>query len=554
MPANSAQDKFEAKYENKLDVYLDSSYNSETSTLRVSSHSSADSLHLRTNKKRENSNGQHHTVPTNGDTNTPKMGLNKLCPKLIEPRSDYVVEFNGLDDPTNAKNWPLRRKFFLSMVLGFTNVLTVFTSSLFSTASPFISHEFKVSEKLGLLGLSLYIMGFAFAPTFWGPLSELKGRKMPIVLSMLGFTIFQIGVGVADDIKTILICRFLGGVFGAAPITITAAVFSDMFDNKTRGLAITILSTVVFIGPVIAPCIGGFIVQSSHEWRWIQWLVTALGFIAFLLNYFFLEETYAQTILVTKAVKIRSLTKNWAVHAEHEMLDFSLQSLIMKNFCRPLRLLFTEPIVLLMSLYSSFAFGLLFLSIGSYSAVFAEIYRLPLGISGLPNLGMAVGIVLACLYLLLLQPSYGRKLAANDDVPIPEWRLPLMITGGVAFACGIFWFGWTGYNPSIHWIVPTLSGIFTGFGILVILIQVINYLVDAYLDTAASVIAASMMFRSLAGAVFPLFFDSMFKSLGINWTATILGCIALVLVPVSILFYYFGAKIRSKSLFSTARE
>ncbi|CCU76488.1 MFS transporter [Blumeria hordei DH14] len=553
MAANRAQNAFEAKEENRLDVYLDSSYNSETSTLRVPSHSSEDSLHQRTNKKRENSNSQLHIVSSNEDTDTPKMGRNKPFPKLIEPRFDYVVEFNGPDDPINAKNWPLRRNLFVNGAR-IHNVLTVFTSSVFSIASPFISHEFRVSEKLSLLGLTLYIMGFAFAPTFWGPLSELKGRKMPIVLAMLGFTLFQIGVGVADDIQPILIFRFLGGVFGAAPITITAAVFSDMYDNKTRGIAITILSTFVFIGPAIAPCIGGFIVRSSHQWRWIQWLVTILGFIAFLLNIFFLEETYAQTILVAKAVEIRSQTKNWAVHAEHEMLDFSPQSLIIKNFCRPLRLLFTEPIVFLMSLYSSFAFGLLYLSIGSYSAVFIKIYRLPLGISGLPNIGMAVGIVFACIYLLLLQPSYARKLAANDNVPIPEWRLPSMTTGGIAFSCGILWFGWTGYNPSIHWIVPTLSGIFTGFGILVILIQVINYLVDAYLDTAASVIAASMMFRSLAGALFPLFFDSMFKSLGINWTATILGCIALLLVPVSILFYYFGAKIRSKSLSSPPRE
>ena len=45
----------------------------------------------------------------------------------------------------------------------------------------------------------------------------------------------------------------------------------------------------------------------------------------------------------------------------------------------------------------------------------------------------------------------------------------------------IFWFGWTGYKADIHWIVPTLSGILIGFGLLSIFLQALNYLVDAYL-------------------------------------------------------------------------
>lgn len=38
--------------------------------------------------------------------------------------------------------------------------------------------------------------------------------------------------------------------------------------------------------------------------------------------------------------------------------------------------------------------------------------------------------------MIILQPAYNRKLAANNDVPIPEWRLPPVIVGGVSFAIG----------------------------------------------------------------------------------------------------------------------
>jgi DHA1 family multidrug resistance protein-like MFS transporter len=42
----------------------------------------------------------------------------------------------------------------------------------------------------------------------------------------------------------------------------------------------------------------------------------------------------------------------------------------------------------------------------------------------------------------------------------------------------------------------------------------------------------------------------MFNGMGIQWAATLLGCIAAVLVPVPVWFYLRGAKIREKSKFA----
>jgi DHA1 family multidrug resistance protein-like MFS transporter len=68
--------------------------------------------------------------------------------------------------------------------------------------------------------------------------------------------------------------------------------------------------------------------------------------------------------------------------------------------------------------------------------------------------------------------------------------------------------------------------------------------------SAASAIAANTFLRSLAGAGFPLFSQYMFQALGVNWAGTLLGCVALVLVPIPIVFYVYGAKIREKSAFA----
>ncbi|ORY09082.1 major facilitator superfamily [Clohesyomyces aquaticus] len=480
----------------------------------------------------------------------PEFGAGKPYPPLLPEREEYVVEFDGVDDPLHAQNWTLKKKILTAAMLGFTTLTSAFGSSIFSAATRVVAFKYGVSTTVGVLGTSFYVLGFATGPILWAPFSELKGRRLPLVLASFGFSVFSVAVATGKDLQTILICRFFSGFFGACPLTCVAAVFSDMFNNRTRGMAITIFSMTVFTGPLLAPFIGGFIVMSELGWRWTEYIVTIMGFVAFTLNLLFLSESYPPIILVSKAAELRRRTKNWGIHAKQEEIEIDVRELLEKNFSRPLRMLVTEPIVLLLSIYMAFIYGLLYLFLTAYPLVFQGVHHMNLGVGGLPFFGMITGQLLAGTVIFIRQPSYQKKLAANNDVPVPEWRLPEVIVGGACFAVGIFWFGWTGYKESIHWIVPTLSGILIGFGLLSIFLQALNYLVDAYLMFAASAIAANTFLRSLCGAAFPLFAQQMFQGMGIQWAATLLGCIALALVPVPVWFLLKGAKIREKSQYA----
>ncbi|KAL1901411.1 hypothetical protein Sste5346_001816 [Sporothrix stenoceras] len=480
----------------------------------------------------------------------PAFGEGKPYPPPMPDQEQYVVEFDGPDDPLHAQNWPIKKKVFTGAFLGFTTMTSAFASSIFSAATAAVGAEFGVSSEVGILGVSFYVLGFAFGPTLWAPLSELKGRRLPINISMFGFMLFSFAVATAKDLQTVLICRFFAGFFGACPLAVVAAIFSDMFDNRTRGIAITIFSIAVFAGPLLGPFIGGFITESYLGWRWTMYLAGIMGATCFCLNLFFLEETYPPAILVQKASDLRRRTKNWGIHARQEEIEIDFRELLNKNFSRPMRLLFTEPIVLLLSIYMSFIYGILYLFLTAYPFVFQKIHHMSPGVGGLPFFGMIVGQVIAGITMILQQPWYNRKLKANNNVPVPEWRLPSVIAGGVAFTGGIFWFGWSGYRENIHWIVPTLSGILTGFGLMSIFLQSLNYLIDAYLMFAASAIAGNTFMRSLFGAGFPLFATYMFNGLGIEWASTLLGSIGAVLVPIPVIFMIYGARIRKHSAYA----
>ncbi|ERS96341.1 MFS transporter, DHA1 family, multidrug resistance protein [Sporothrix schenckii 1099-18] len=480
----------------------------------------------------------------------PAFGEGKPYPPPMPDQEQYVVEFDGPDDPLHAQNWPIKKKVFTGAFLGFTTMTSAFASSIFSAATSAVAREFGVSMEVGILGVSFYVLGFAFGPTLWAPLSELKGRRLPINISMFGFMVFSFAVATAKDLQTVLICRFFAGFFGACPLAVVAAIFSDMFNNRTRGIAITIFSIAVFAGPLLGPFIGGFITQSYLGWRWTMYLAGIMGATCFCLNIFFLEETYPPAILVQKAADLRRRTKNWGIHARQEEIEIDFRELINKNFSRPMRLLFGEPIVLLLSIYMSFVYGILYLFLTAYPFVFQGVHHFSPGVGGLPFFGMIVGQVIAGITMILQQPWYNRKLKANNNVPIPEWRLPSVVAGGVAFTAGIFWFGWSGYRKDIHWIVPSLSGILTGFGLMSIFLQSLNYLIDAYLMFAASAIAGNTFMRSLFGAGFPLFATYMFNGLGIQWASTLLGSVGAVLIPIPVIFLIYGHRIRKHSRFA----
>lgn len=352
---------------------------------------------------------------------------------------------------------------------------------MLSAATRQVAEHFHVSIEVASLSSALYLVGYAVGPMFWAPLSELRGRKLPLLIGNFGFSVFALATAVSKDLQTLMISRFFMGVFGSSPIVVVAALYSDMYDAKKRGPALTVFAVAVFLGPTLGPVVGSFTVTSYLGWRWEGYWSVIMGFTTFALIALFVKETYPPTVLVSKAELLRRGTKNWAIHAKQEEIEIDLREMIEKNLSRPLRMLFTEPILILVGIYMTFVYGLIYVILSAYPIVFQGVHGMAPGVGSLPFLGLAVGMIASGLGSLLYNKRWVAKYLANGQKAIPEWRLPLATAGGVAFTIGLFWFGWTGAYQSVHWIVPTLAGVFIGFGLLSIFMALAMYIVDAYL-------------------------------------------------------------------------
>lgn len=100
----------------------------------------------------------------------PAFGAGKPYPAPLPNREEYVVEFDGEDDPLHAQNWPIKKKLLTAAMLGWTTFLAAFGSSIFSAATGTVAKVFGVSTEVGVLGVSLYVLGFATGPLIWAPL------------------------------------------------------------------------------------------------------------------------------------------------------------------------------------------------------------------------------------------------------------------------------------------------------------------------------------------------------------------------------------------------
>lgn len=117
-----------------------------------------------------------------------QLGTDRGLPPALEADGkSYLVELSGEDDPANAKNWKFSRKLRAAIVLGFDTLVASWGSSVYSAAVQPVSLEFGVGTVVSLLGLTLYICGFATGPLAFAPLSELYGRKIPVTIAAFIF-------------------------------------------------------------------------------------------------------------------------------------------------------------------------------------------------------------------------------------------------------------------------------------------------------------------------------------------------------------------------------
>lgn len=473
--------------------------------------------------------------------------------RQIATRMNAAYDWTGPNDPDNPRNRSRRARIFSIVAVSSLAFASSFGGAIFVPAQDAVMREFAQNRLVGVLPLSLYNLGMAFGPLVGAPLSETYGRKAVYVATTPVFIFFMLGAGFATDSTTFIVCRFFAGMFASSNINNTSATILDYTASHARGASLGVYYSIPSLGAAIAPLVGGFVVRGMG-WRWTQWvaiIVTVVPYVPVL----FTKETYKRVVLRRRAIRMGMADTSSQRTSFARTVRYFFTVLIL----RPLHMLFTEPIVTLVSLYNGFIFGLLYTFVISVPWIFETYYDFNETSTSLTYLGITLGTAIACVPFLAIdfffyqkRLSQRREAHGENGLLPPEYRLASALLGSFLIPTSLLIAGWTA-EYSVHWFVPVFFQGMVMTASLLVYAGANLFMLDAYGPLyGASASGAMMMTRYLLSFAFPMFALQLFQQLGVGWATSILAGCTIVMAPIPWCFWVFGERLRRRSRYETS--
>ncbi|KAJ5826913.1 hypothetical protein N7447_003676 [Penicillium robsamsonii] len=468
--------------------------------------------------------------------------------QIVELSQDeLLVEFQQ-NSPKNPPNWAFKKKLYNAVVALFVVLNSGISTALPSNAVPTIMQEFHESgDQQKVLPTAVFLVGYVVGPLLFSPLSETIGRKPVLVWSFAVFVLATLGCALAPNWSSLLVFRTICGLVGAAPQTVVGGIYADLFfDMRTRGRAMAMYMSACSFGPILGPIISGCSVK--YGWRWtfrIDLILTGVTWLALL----FTSETFGPALLKQQAAKLRKESGSDRYFSRQE-LNLDSRFTPMEIITRPITMLFCEPIITSTSIYISLAYSLVFFYFQAYPIIFGGVYGFTVEQTSFTLIPIGVGAASSGFVALYYDVIYEKAKKLNKAwTSSPEvHRLPMSCIAGPCLTVSMFWLAWSA-KSTLHWAAPAMSGFVFGFGFQIIFISLLTYVTDAYKIYSASALAASVIVRSIAGALFPLAAEPLYESFGVAWATSLIGFISLACIPIPFALMRWGPWIRERSPF-----
>ncbi|KAK3681026.1 major facilitator superfamily domain-containing protein [Podospora appendiculata] len=470
-----------------------------------------------------------------------------------------VVDFHpDGSDADNPLNWPTPFKWGIVMILAlmaFTVTMTcIAVVPLASSIGRDLSHGERTKSASVLL-VTIWELGEAAGPLLIAPLSELYGRYPVMNGANCLLILSTVLCATATSVPAFVAARMLSGVAVAGNV-LNPAIVGDMFAPDERGSALS----AIFLAPLIGGAFGPAISASVAErwgWRVAIWgcVLVAVACEVLLLTCF--RETYKVAILRRRARGLQSGgggAKDGVVYRTEFDGDGGKGDTpwtrLRDSVFRPFIVLFGSGVLMGLCVLGSVLFSFFYVTSTTLSDILLERYHLSPVATGLCFVSFSVGSffsVVFCNYSL--DKVYMTMRDTHKGVGQPEFRLPLAVTGALGIPFCVTAYGWIS-----ELVLPLplllLSLALVGSTLMLAMIPVMAYVVDAFGVYSASALTGIIVTRCLMGTFLPLTSGLLIDNFGYGWGFSVYGVGSLCLAPIPMLILRYGKKWRQASAYT----
>ncbi|PVH89914.1 MFS general substrate transporter [Cadophora sp. DSE1049] len=302
--------------------------------------------------------------------------------------STYSLEKSLPDPPYHV--FTLAKKKQLVYIVSLAGLFSPLSSNIYFPALGAIAKDLKVSLSLVSLTITVYMIAQGIAPSFWGPMSDTKGRRITFIGTFVVYLIANVGLAFSNNFTVLMVFRGIQAAGRAATISVGAGVIGDITTSRERGGLIGIFGGIRMLGQSIGPVFGGLISQYLG-YHAIFWFLFGLGSLALLFIVLLLPETLRSiadngTIPLTSIY--RPLIYKRPPYSPRRDQDFtSSKKITISSIIAPLRFLFEKDVFITL-FFGSVVYTVWSMVTSSTTALFQARFNLndlQVGLVFLPN-------------------------------------------------------------------------------------------------------------------------------------------------------------------------
>lgn len=183
-----------------------------------------------------------------------------------------------------------QNKAFIVFILGTLAAFAPLSIDMYLPAFPILTNEFHTSASMIQLSLTFFLLGASLGQLFTGPLSDVFGRRKPLLIGLSIYAVTSLLCVFTDSIELFILLRLIQGLAGSAGMVISRAIVRDLYSGKEMTKFFSLLALVNGMAPILAPIIGAQLLK-FFPWQAVFITLTIIGAVIFAFVLWGLKET-----------------------------------------------------------------------------------------------------------------------------------------------------------------------------------------------------------------------------------------------------------------------